>query len=43
MTGPTPLGFQTTSGPALVADPSSPVAVLATRAAVTVPQSVFTR
>ncbi len=38
MTGPTPLGFQTTSGPAPVVDPSSPVAVLATRAAVTVPQ-----
>jgi CBS domain-containing protein len=37
MTGPAFLRFRTTSGPVLVVDPSSPVALLAGRAAVTVP------
>ena len=38
VTGPAFPGFQTTSGPALVVDPRSPVAVLASRAVVTVPE-----
>jgi signal-transduction protein with cAMP-binding, CBS, and nucleotidyltransferase domain len=39
MAGSAFLRFRTTSGPALVFDPSSPVAVLAARPAVTVPQT----
>ena len=37
MTGPAFIRFQTTSGPAPVVDPHTPVALLASRAAVTVP------
>ena len=39
MTGPAFFRIRTTSGPVLVVDPGSPVAVLAGRAAVTVPES----
>ena len=39
MAGPTSPVFRTTSGPALVAGPSSPVAMLTMRGAVTVPET----
>ena len=39
MTGSASIGFRTTGGPARVVDPSSPVAVLVARAAVTVPET----